>query len=65
MPAIIYTIGFTRDGIHPLTALEVTPFVLYAFAMMAVMFASIMLGIGRHDNMTDEEIKKMNIAASE
>ncbi|MBA1334120.1 MAG: putative membrane protein [Firmicutes bacterium] len=64
-PAIIYTIGFTRDGIHPLTALEVTPFVLYAFAMMAVMFASIMLGIGRHDNMTDEEIKKMNIAASE
>jgi len=63
-PAIIYTIGFTRDGIHPLTALEVTPFVFYAFAMLAVMFASIVLGIGRHDNMTAEEIEKMNALVS-
>lgn len=58
-PAIIYTIGFTRDSIHPLTALEVTPFVFYAFAMLAVMFVSIVLGIGRKDNMTTEELENM------
>lgn len=57
-PAIIYTIGFTRDGIHPLTAMEVTPFVFYAFAMLAVMFGSILLGIGRDDNMDSKDIKK-------
>ncbi|MTI57854.1 Na+/H+ antiporter NhaC family protein [Geosporobacter ferrireducens] len=57
-PAIIYTIGFTRDGIHPLTAMEVTPFVFYAFAMLAVMFASIILGIGRNDNMDAKDIGK-------
>lgn len=64
-PAIIYTIGFTRDGIHPLTAIEVTPFVFYAFAMLAVMLVSIFLGIGRDDNMngrTIEEIERAEIA---
>lgn len=50
-PAIIYTIGFTKGGIHPLSAMEVTPFVFYAFAMLAVMIVSIFLGIGRNDNM--------------
>lgn len=50
-PAIIYTIGFAKDSIHPLTALDVTPFVIYAYAMMIVMAASIFLGIGRDDNM--------------
>lgn len=55
-PAIIYTIGFTKDGIHPLTALEVTPFVLYAYAMLAVMVVSIFLGIGRKDNMQGKDI---------
>ncbi|SNR91462.1 transporter, NhaC family [Anaerovirgula multivorans] len=64
-PAIIYTIGFTRDGIHPLTALEVTPFVFYAFAMLAVMLTSIVLGIGRHDHMTAEEIENMKAIATE
>lgn len=64
-PAIIYTIGFTRDGIHPLTALDVTPFVLYAFAMLAVMLVSILLGVGRYDNMSAEEIEKMKAAAAE
>ncbi|MFT9495318.1 Na+/H+ antiporter NhaC family protein [Anaerosolibacter sp.] len=61
-PAIIYTIGFTRDGIHPLTAMEVTPFVFYAFAMLAVMFASIVLGIGRNDNMNPKGTEKKEIA---
>lgn len=50
-PAIIYTIGFTRDSIHPLTAMEVTPFVFYAFAMLVVMIVSVALGVGRNDNM--------------
>lgn len=50
-PAIIYTIGFTRDGIHPLSALEVTPFVFYAYALLAVMLISVFLGVGRNDNM--------------
>ncbi|WP_279289009.1 Na+/H+ antiporter NhaC family protein [Anaerosolibacter carboniphilus] len=61
-PAIIYTIGFTRDGIHPLTAMEVTPFVFYAFAMLAVMLGSIILGIGRNDNMDLKETKKEQAA---
>lgn len=50
-PAIIYTIGFTRDSIHPLSALEITPFVFYAYALLAIMLISIFLGIGRNDNM--------------
>lgn len=50
-PAIIYTIGFARDSAYPLTAMDVTPFVLYAYAMLAVMIGSIFLGIGRNDNM--------------
>lgn len=61
-PAIIYTIGFTRDGIHPLTAMEVTPFVFYAFAMLAVMLGSIILGIGRNDNMDLKKRKKEQAA---
>ncbi len=62
-PAIIYTIGFAKDTIHPLTALEVTPFVLYAYAMMAVMLASIVFGIGRYDNMKNKpsEEKKSSV----
>ncbi|SHI95711.1 Na+/H+ antiporter NhaC family protein [Lutispora thermophila] len=50
-PAIIYTISFARDSAIPLTATQVTPYVLYAYAMLAVMFVSIILGIGRYDNM--------------
>lgn len=56
-PAIIYTIGFTQGSIHPLTAMEVTPFVFYAFAMLAVMIGSIFLGIGRNDNMNGRTIE--------
>jgi len=50
-PAIIYTIGFAKDSAYPLTAIEITPYVLYSYAMLAVMFATIILGIGRYDNM--------------
>jgi len=59
-PSIVYTIGFTRGGIHPLSALEVTPFVFYGYALLVVMFISILLGIGRNDNMDKikEETKK-------
>lgn len=50
-PAIIYTIGFAKDSAVPLTATQVTPYVLYAYAMLAVMFVTIIFGIGRYDNM--------------
>lgn len=55
-PAIIYTISFARDSAVPLTATQVTPYVLYAYAMLAVMFVTIIFGIGRYDNM--ENLKK-------
>lgn len=50
-PAIIYTISFARDSAVPLSATQVTPYVLYAYAMLVVMFVTIILGIGRYDNM--------------
>jgi len=56
-PAIIYAIGFAKDGSHPLTALEVTPFVFYAYGMLAVMMISIFFGIGRDDNMKGRTIE--------
>jgi len=56
-PAIIYTIGFTQDSAHPLTATEVTPFVFYAIAMLVVMIGSTVLGIGRNDNMNGRSIE--------
>lgn len=48
-PAIIYTLGFAADSPAPLTAGQITPFVFYSFAMLIVMFGSIILGIGRKD----------------
>ncbi len=58
-PAIIYTIGFAKDSPYPLTAIEITPYVIYSYAMLAVMFVSIILGIGRYDNMEkDKEVAK-------
>lgn len=52
-PAIIYTIGFAKDSAAPLTAIQVTPYVLYAWAMLAVMFVTIIVGIGRYDNIKE------------
>lgn len=58
-PAMIYTLGFAADSSSPLIASQVTPFVFYSFAMLAVMFVSIIFGIGRYDNMDKgEKIKK-------
>ncbi|MGB5823499.1 MAG: Na+/H+ antiporter NhaC family protein, partial [Proteocatella sp.] len=54
-PAIIYTIGFAKDSVAPLTALNVTPFVVYAYVMMAIMIVSIFLGIGRYDGMKEKD----------
>ncbi len=56
-PAVIYTIGFAKDTAVPLTANQVTPYVFYAYAMLAVMFVSIMLGIGKYDNMLEGNVK--------
>lgn len=50
-PAVIYTISFAKDSAVPLSATQVTPYVLYSYAMLAVMFVTIILGIGRYDNM--------------
>lgn len=57
-PAVIYTIGFAKDTAIPLSAIEVTPYVLYSYGMLAVMFISIMLGIGRNDNMSKQSMVK-------
>lgn len=48
-PAMIYTLGFAADSSAPLTAVQILPYVFYSFAMLAVMFASMVLGIGRRD----------------
>lgn len=53
-PAIIYTIGFAKDSAIPLTATQITPYVLYSYAMLAVMFVTIIFGIGRYDNIKDK-----------
>lgn len=53
-PAIIYTIGFAKDSAIPLTATQIAPYVLYSYAMLAVMFVTIIFGIGRYDNMKDK-----------
>lgn len=53
-PAIIYTIGFAKDSAIPLTATQIAPYVLYSYAMLAVMFVTIIFGIGRYDNIKDK-----------
>nr|WP_300092540.1 Na+/H+ antiporter NhaC family protein [Sedimentibacter sp.] len=50
-PAMIYTLGFAADSSAPLVATQVMPYVFYSYAMLAVMFVTIMLGIGQNDNM--------------
>lgn len=50
-PAMIYTLGFAADSSAPLIATQVMPYVFYSYAMLAVMFMSIILGIGQNDNM--------------
>ena len=50
-PAIIYTLGFAADSQAPLTAGQITPFVFYSFAMLAVMAVSIIFGVGCKDGM--------------
>lgn len=50
-PAMIYTLGFAADSSAPLTAVQIMPCVFYSFAMIAVMFVSMIFGIGRKDFM--------------
>ncbi len=57
-PAVIYTIGFAKDSVCPLTAIEVTPYVLYSYGMLAVMFITIIFGIGRYDNMEKGSVRE-------
>jgi len=60
-PAIIFTIGFTRDSAAPLAALDVTPFVIYCYALLAIMFLSVVFKIGRMDNMTKESFEEWKL----
>lgn len=57
-PSIIFTLSFARDTAYPLKAVEITPYVLYAYAMLAVMFITIIFGIGRYDNMKNAKKAK-------
>lgn len=50
-PAMIYTLGFAADGAAPLTALDIMPCVFYSYGMLAVMFVTMIFGIGRYDGM--------------
>lgn len=56
-PAIIYTMGFASDTMAPLAAVDIAPYVIYAYAMLAVMFVSIIFGIGRYDNLEGKELE--------
>lgn len=60
-PAVIYTLGFAADSSAPLIATDITPFVFYAYAMLAVMFVTVLLGIGQNDNL--DKIKKVKKTA--
>lgn len=53
-PAIIFTIGFAAGTDAPLTAAQITPFVIYGYVLLVVMTASIFLGIGRKDGQTSK-----------
>ena len=48
-PAVVFTMGFAPETSAPLSALHITPFVVYGYALLVVMVASILLGIGRRD----------------
>ena len=52
-PAIIYTISFAAGTSAPLSGIQVTPYVVYGYALLVVMSTSIFLGIGRRDGMKD------------
>lgn len=49
VPGMIYTLSFASGTSAPLSAAQVTPFVIYGYVLLVVMTASIFLGIGRRD----------------
>lgn len=56
-PAIVYTMSFAMNTEVPLSAVDIAPYVLYAYFMLIVMFITIVFGIGRYDNMDKIENK--------
>lgn len=48
-PGVVFTMGFAAETAAPLAALQITLFVIYGYALLAVMLASIVLGVGRRD----------------
>ncbi len=57
-PAIIYTMSFARDTLAPLSAVDIAPYVFYSYAMLLVMFTTIILGIGRYDNLEGQALEE-------
>ncbi len=51
---MMYILSFTVDTNAPLSGIQITPYCFFTFVMTAVMFASIFLGIGRKDFMTEK-----------
>lgn len=63
-PAIIFTLTFAADTAVPLRPLDITPFVMYAWAMLTVMAVSIVLGIGRYDHPSGETVQRLREAGN-
>ncbi len=54
-PTAIFTIGFASNTISPLTAIQITPFVIYGYVLLLVMIGSIFLKIGQNDGMVNNK----------
>lgn len=51
---MMYILSFTVGTDAPLTGIQITPYCFFTFAMTAVMFGTIILGIGRKDFINTE-----------
>ena len=51
---MMYILSFTIGTEAPLSDIQITPYCFFTFAMTAVMFTTIFLGIGRRDFMDSE-----------
>lgn len=52
---MMYILSFTVGTDAPLSGIQITPFCFFTFAMTAVMFVSIFLGVGRKDFMEEQK----------
>ncbi len=54
-PTAIFTIGFASNTTSPLTAIQITPFVIYGYVLLVVMILSIFLKVGQNDGMNKDK----------